>query len=227
MNQLLQKFKGHILTALVAIVIGVILGFIFDKPKTTFVAGETKIEYRDTCVLDRIIADVITESNTTQTGGVKKGKVQKETSTFPVTQVSVQDTDVVTTFSKFYNTGLMKMKVTATVTSKSVARAKIDMEYELDTVTLKEMTTIVNTVVVSKDSVDRIPTEVIKYLPYAEKSSGAYLGLVGGIDYTKGIDYTAGIQLAGERVGLVLYTYPTNWKHVGIQLNTKLFKLKK
>ena len=47
------------------------------------------------------------------------------------------------------------------------------------------------------------------------------------IGFNKSLDYTAGLQLAGERAGLVLYTHPKNWKYVGLQLNTKLIKIKK
>ncbi len=47
--------------------------------------------------------------------------------------------------------------------------------------------------------------------------------------YTDKVSYQAGINIAGERLGLSIYTTPTpkEWKHFGVQLNTKLVKLKK
>lgn len=230
MKQLFQKFKGHVLTALVCLVLGMLLGFILDKPKTEFLAGEVIIKTRDTCELNRLIADVITETTTKESGGIRKGKPQKESSTLPIVETSKQDSTYTTVFSKSYNTGLMRMKVTTTVKAKSVATGKIDMEYELDTLELAKLTTIVNTVVVQKDSTDKVPDQIVRFLPVeGTKSKGAYLGLSGGALYTNKVSYQAGVNITGERLGLTLYTTPTpkEWKHFGVQLNTKLVKLKK
>jgi hypothetical protein len=204
----MTQFKNYIITGGIALLAGFILAWsIKPKTKTEFLAGETIISYKDTCDYDRIIADVITESNTIQTGGVKKGKVQKETSTFPVTQVSVQDTDVVTTFSKSYNTGLMRMKVTATVTSKSAAKAKIDMEYALDTIELAKLTTIVNTVVVQKDSVDKMPDQIVKYFPVeTTPKKMTYLGIGGLVTKNpKQYNYSAGFSISHGKTSVSLF----------------------
>ena len=204
----MKQFKNYIIVGAIALIVGFILAWsIKPKTKTEFLAGEVKTEYRDTCIMDRLIADVITETSTKESGGVRKGKPQKESSTFPVEQVSVQDTDVVTTFSKSYNTGLMRMKVTATVTSKSAAKAKLDMQYELDTVTLKEMTTIVNTVVVQKDSVDKVPDQIVKYFPVeTTPKKMTYLG-VGGLvtKNPKQYDFSAGLSLSHGKTSVSLF----------------------
>lgn len=224
----MKQFKNYFIVGLICLLFGGIVGWFSHKQPIKYFAGETCYEMRDTCASNKVIANVTTETNTIETGGVKKGKSTTTTSTFPIEQVAKQDTDVVTTFTKSYNTGLMRMKVTATVTAKSSAKGKIAMEYELDTLVLKSMTTVNNVVVVSKDTTDKVPDSIIRYIPLeTEKSTGTYLGLVGGLDYNKSLDYTAGLQLAGERAGLVLYTHPKNWKYVGLQLNTKLIKIKK
>lgn len=220
--------KNYLLTGIIALLIGGIVGYFLHKPETKVIPGETITVYQDTCISNNIIADVTTETKTTTSGSVKKGGVQKETSIFPIEEVAVQDSDIVTTFSKSYNTGLMKMKVTATVTSKSKARAKIDMEYSLDTLLLKEMTTVVNTVVVSKDTTDSVPTEVTKYLPFESTSKQTWVGIGGSIKWNEKPVYDLGLNLQNGKTTFGLYVDPLNIKELEsfrLQLNRNLFKV--
>ncbi len=231
MNLHLMKYKGYAITGLVCLMVGFILAWsIKPKTKTEFLAGKTITEYKDTCVLDRIIADVITETNTSTSGGVKKGKSTKETSTFPVTQVSVQDTDVVTTFSKSYNTGLMRMKVTATVTSKSAAKAKIDMQYELDTTVLNTLVHTVNTVVISKDSVDKVPDQIVKHVEIPSTKKMTYLGIGGLVTKNpKQYDFSAGLSLSHGKTSVSLFKdIKTDFKSLegySIGINRQLIRM--
>lgn len=222
--------KNSIIVGIVALLIGGIVGWFIHKPETKFLAGEVKIEYRDTCILNNIIADVTTETTTKETGGIKKGSSTKEISTFPVEQVSVQDTDVVTVFSKSYNTGLMRMKVTTTVKAKSAATGKIEMSYELDTMTLNSMTTVVNTVVVAKDTVDKVPDVIVKYfeIPYTKKMT--YLGIGGLITKNpKQYNYAAGLSLSHGKTSVSLFkdfTQPIkSLDGFSIGINRQLFRL--
>lgn len=234
MKQLFQKFKGYAFTALVCLVLGIIFGFILDKPQTKYLAGKTITEYRDTCVMDKLIADVITETTTKESGGIRKGKPQKESSTLPIVETSKQDSTYTTVFSKSYNTGLMRMKVTTTVKAKSQATGKIDMEYELDTVTLKQMTTIVNTVVVQKDSTDKVPDQIVKYLPQpldGKSKQGTWFNVGGSMNMNSknqlGFDVGGGIRFNHTHVNL--FKDPTTqfkslegWK---VQINQEVFRL--
>lgn len=205
--------KNIILTGLIALVTGGIIGWFLHtcKPEVKFLPAEIKTEFRDTCIKNSLIANVVTEAITTKAGSIKKGSTIKDSSTFPIEEVAVQDTDVVTTFNKSYNSGLMKMNVKVKVTAKSAAKAKIDFEYQLDTVVLKEMTTIVNTILIDRDSTDVVPTEVIKYVPFeTAPKKMTYLGIGGLVTKNpKQYNYAAGLSLSHGKTSVSLFKDPT------------------
>ena len=207
----MTQFKNYFIVGLICLLLGGIIGWFSHKQPVKFLAGETCYEYKDTCISNKVIANITTETNTVETGGVKKGKSTTTTSTFPVEQVAKQDTDVVTTFSKSYNTGLMRMKVTATVTAKSSAVGKIAMEYELDTLTLKSMTTINNVVVVSKDTTNKVPDSVVKYLPLETCPKQTWVSLGGSMNMNpkNQLGYDFGLGVTSGRLNVSLFKDPT------------------
>lgn len=223
--------KNYILIGL-AIVLGGVAGYFIRQPKHTveYLPSEKTVTVRDTCIGLNLIADITTESTTTSSYDVKKGKKTTETSDAPVTEVTKKDSIYTTVLSKNYDFGLAKFTVTTTVKAKSAATAKFSVDYQIDTLVLKELTHVNTVAIVSKDTTDQVAKEIIKYVPIeSQNARGAYLGLSGGMLYTDKVSYQAGFNLSGERLGMTLYTTPTakEWKHVGIQLNTKLVKLKK
>lgn len=229
----IKNMKNYILTGIIALLIGGVIGWFIHKPETKFIPGEICTEYRDTCIGNNIIADVTTQTKTTFEPGTKKGKTNKDESFPDVTSVTKEDSIITTVFEKSYNTGLMRMKVKATVKAKSTATAKLDMEYELDTIMLKEMTTIVNTVVVSKDSTDKVPDSIIKYIPVESTKKQTWVNLGGSATMNPknqlGFDVGGGVRFNHTQFNI--FKDPTTqfkslegWR---LQFNQELLRLSK
>jgi hypothetical protein len=228
------KMKNYILIGL-ALVIGGVAGWFLHKcePEVKYLAGKVIIEKRDTCGLDRIIADVITETSTTQTNNIKKGKPTKVESTASIEEVTKKDSTYTTTFSKKYDSGLMKMIVTATVTANSPAKAKIGLEYVLDTMVLNSMTHTVNTVVVQKDTIQILPKEIVRYLPIEDNNSKPVYFSIGASTWldSKNVYGDFGFGIDTKRNNISLFKDPTKdfnkLEGYRLQYQRKLFRLAK
>jgi hypothetical protein len=225
--------KNYILTGLGSLVIGLVIGWFVHKPNcpVSIVAESTKIEYRDTCISNSVIANITTETKTVETGDIKKGKTQREESAAPITELTKEDSIYTTVFTKDYNTGLMKMKVTTTVKSKSAATARISMEYTMDTLVLKSLTTVNNVVVVSKDTLDKVPTETVKFLPLETISKTGYIGLGTSLLFNEKPSYDFGLIYDTPKNNFGLFVDPTanlkDFEGVRLQYQRKFFKLSK
>ena len=206
-----KNMKNYILIGLAALVIGFLAAWFIKKPETKFLPGEVKAEFRDTCITNSVIAEISTETNTTQSTTIKKGRLNKETSVPTIVEVTQKDSVYSTVFSKDWNTGLMKMNLKVTVKANSKATANFDMAYSLDSIVLKEMTTVNNVVVVSKDSVDKIPDTIIKYIPLeTTPKKMTYLGIGGLVSKSpKTFDYSVGLSLSHGKTSVSLFKQPT------------------
>ena len=194
--------KKYIIYAISALITLVAIFFAgrWTAPKTIEVTkGIDQIVYKDTCMYSQtIIANVTTTTTTTHEEKTKAGKVITDTSYPAIVDVAKKDSIYTTVFEKEYSTGLMKMKFTTTVKANSPATAKIDLEYQLDTIALKEMTTVNNVVVVQEDG-DNSGT--IKYLP-TETSVKRY-GVQGGLQYTDKLFWSTGPYMESKQ-GFIL-----------------------
>lgn len=220
--------KNYILIGLLSLFVGGILGYFLRKPETKFLAGETKIEFRDTCITNSVIAEISTETNTTQSTTIKKGKLNKETSVPTTVEITQKDSIYSTVFSKDWNTGLMNMNLKVTVKANSKATAKFDMQYSLDSLVLHEMTHVNNVVVISKDSVDVVPTEVVKYIPLENcpKQTWITLGSSVQANSKNQFGYDFGFGVTSGKLNVSLFKDPTtdfnqlDGYRLGLNLNT-------
>ena len=220
----MDKLKAYLPIA--TFIIGLLIGWLaIGKTKTEVIpVDKTEIVYKDTCISNKVIAEIKTTSSTVSSHTVKKGKKITDTVDAAINEVIKQDSVYTTKLSKSYDYGLVKFTVTNTVKASSPATGKFTLDFQLDTVLLKEMTTVVNTVVVSKDSVDVAPDKVIQYVP--TKSTARYLKAFGSIQYTDRPFYQAGVTLPLKPFEL---TVAKNVKLKGgsINLTVPIIKIKK
>jgi hypothetical protein len=224
--------KNYIIYTLAGLVFGGALFFTgrcTAPKKIEVVKGVGQIVYQDTCMYSQaIIANVSTQTTTTVQQSTKPGKVVKETSTPAITEVTKKDSVYTTVFKKSYNTGLMKMEFTTTVKANSPATAKIDLEYQIDTIKLKEMTTVINTVVVQEDADN---SSKITYLPIEAPSVARY-GFQGGLHYIvpqDGLYWSTGLYRQGKSnitVGAEALFEKRNIVGGGINVQVPIFKTK-
>lgn len=202
--------KNYILIGLAALLIGGLTGWFIKQPETKFLVGETVTVTKDTCISNSIIAQITTESSTKTSYNYKKGKPILDVSDAPIVEVTKQDSLYTTVLSKKYDYGLAKFTVTTTVKAKSAATGKFTLDFQLDTTVLKEMTTITNTVVVSKDTTDSIPAEIIKYVEVPSVKKMTYLGISGLVSKSpKTYDYSVGLSLSHGKTSVSLFKRPT------------------
>lgn len=228
----MKNIKNYILPVVVALLVGLVLGKVFfAKIETKYLAGETVTITKDTCVDSTLLCTLTTKDSMSIYRIIREGFKNKSEKVEPKTEsvVDAKPEEVPTTIKKQVKTKYMNNGVTEVWDTLTFIGELVDWKRATKTNEIVEVQEkITTTTAIIEKGQDDSNTETIKYLPVeSNKSTGTYLGLVGGLDYNKSLDYTAGLQLAGERAGLVLYTRPKNWKYVGIQLNTKLFKVKK
>lgn len=194
----------------VLLLAGVLLGWFgkasFTKKCEPQIVCESEIVYRDTCIADAIVANISTETKTTTENTTKAGKTKKDISIPAIETVTEKDSVYTTVFVKEYNYGLVKMKFKTTVKAKSAATAKHELDYQLDTLLLKEMTTVVNTVVVDKGTDD---SNTVKYLPVETAAKNTtWLGVGGSVRWDEKPLTDIGLTLQGKRFGTGLFIAP-------------------
>lgn len=223
----MDKIKKYAIPVLLLIA-GFLAGW-FLKPKVTVHKSicETETVYKDTCLTNKLIANISTTTETKQEVAIKQGKPKKEISDLSIKEVAVEvkdeiDSTYTTVFEKNYNFGLVKLNVRIPVTAKSPAKGKIELDYQVDTTILKEMTVVTNTAVVEKGTDDSF-TKKTEVIPVEVKPT--YLKLVGGISYTDKVFYPvgAGINFKGLEMAIT-----KNVKAPGgnVTLSIPLIKLK-
>lgn len=222
--------KNYIIIGCVSLLIGGVIGYFIKKCDTKPVITEaTKMIYKDTCVGLNLIADVSTQTTTTQEHTIKKGKIIKEESTAPIVEVQKDDTLTTTTFSKTWDYGLCRFTITNEVKSRGAATGKFKLEYQLDTTILKEMTTVVNTVVVSDDKQDSVATENTVYIPVETQSKPlTYVGI--GSSLSGSLKADLGLILDNSKNNFGVFVDPTKATDIEgyrIQYQRKLFKISK
>jgi len=220
----MDKLKSYLPIA--TFVIGLLIGWLAIGKSKPEVILTNKVEtvFKDTCITNNIIADVTTNTSTVSTNVIKKGKKVTDISEAAIEEVAKADSIYTTKLSKSYDYGLVKFTVTNTVKANSPATGKFTLDFQLDTLVLKEMTTVVNTVVVSKDSVDLVPDKIVQYIP--TESTSRYLKAFGSIQYTDRPFYQAGITVPLKQLE---FTISKNVKLKGgaINLTVPIIKIKK
>jgi len=223
----IKNMKKQLIYILPAFLIGGVIGYFLHNPTAkTIYKTDVKTVYQDTCISNKLIADITTTTTSTQEHAVKKGKTISSVDTAPVVSIEKADSIYTTVFEKSYNYGLCKFKFKTTVKANSPATAKHELDYQLDTTMLKEMTTIVNTVVVSKDTVDSA-TETVKYIPL-ETSGDKSFYLGAGTSFTTN-RFDFGFDISNQKNQFGLYVDPKQINTLDgyrLQYNRKLFKLK-
>lgn len=174
----LSKNIVYIIIAIGGIAVGFAGTKLFTKKcETIYLPSETTIIYKDTCISKTLIADVTTEIFEDVSTEIKKGKPQKNISKAPVTSVEEKDSTYTTKFTKDYDFGLIKLNLKTTIKAKSAATAEHEIDWRLDTMVLNRMKTVVNTVVVSKDTIDKIPMEIVKFIPLETEKEYNSIGI--------------------------------------------------
>lgn len=224
-----KNMKNYIITAIAALGLGIFLGFILDRDEVvTKVVSDTKVEYRDTCISNNVVANVTTETSTKTFHDIRKGKQIKEESVAPITSVERVDSLITTTFTKTYNYGLCKFTITNIVKATSAATGKFSLDYQLDTLELQKLTTVINTVVVAKDSTDKVPTEIIRYVPVENNTKQTWVSLGGSLNMNpkNQLGYDVGLGITRGKLNVSLFKDPTtdfkvlDGYRVGLNLNT-------
>lgn len=224
---LMKKYIYYIMGGLALLALVFFAGRWTAPKKVETVYDSIKV-YRDTCITQTIIADLVSEDTFIQEQAVKKGKPKRVKESPVITQVVVQEEKTTTHFSKDYNWGLIKLNIDFDVEHESPIKLKdFEVEYTLDTVVLNNNYVKTTTVVV-RDSADESFTRRVERLPvsipYRE------IGVDGGIQYTDKLIWDIGPYYetpTGFRIKPAVLFEKTNPVGASINISTPITKIKK
>lgn len=225
-----KKMKNYVLIGLGSLVVGVLLGFILDKPQTKYLAGEVKTEYRDTCVESKLICTLTTKDSLAIYRYIREGfKTKSEKVVAKVEEVKVPTEEqkqkplMERKYTKILNNGMITVWDTLTVLGTI---EDWDRAYKInEVVEVQEKSTTTTAIVEAGTKTD--VTETIKYIPIETTSNSLFLGPSAGFQYIDGVNYQVGLNLSSNRFGFTVFTNPVELKQVGVKLDAKLFKVKK
>ena len=224
---LMKKYIYYIIGGLALLTLVFFAGRWTAPNKVETVYDSIKV-YRDTCITQTIVADLVSEDTFIQEQAIKKGKPKRIKESPAITQVVVQNERTTTHFTKDYNWDLIKLKVDFNVEHESPIKLKdFEIEYTLDTVILNNNYVRTTTVVV-KDSTNESFTHKVETvpvsIPYKE------IGIDGGIQYTDKLIWDIGPYYetpTGFRIKPALLFEKTNPVGASINISTPITKIKK